>query len=59
MVIFGKPNNPSFYICVDSEVGLTLQELGFFPVYRNKGDIYFTKTDEIVEVIKTWNLKTK
>lgn len=59
MVIFGKPKNQSFYICVDSEVGLTLQELGFSPVYRNKGDIYFTKTDEIVEVIKTWNLKTK
>lgn len=59
MVIFGKPKNPSFYICVDSEAGLTLQELGFFPAYRNKGDIYFTKTDEIVEVIKTWNLKTK
>ena len=59
MVIFGKPKNPSFYICVDSDGCVRLHELGFQPVYRFLGEIYFTKTDEIVEVIKQWNLKTK
>ena len=59
MVIFGRPKNPSFFVCVDSDGCKILHELGFFPVYRDKGDIYFTKTEEIVEVIKTWNLQTK
>lgn len=59
MVIFGKPKNESNYICVNSDGCIKLHELGFFPVYRFGGNIYFTKTDKIVEVIKQWNLKTK
>lgn len=59
MIIFGKPKNESNYVCVNSDGCIKLHELGFFPVYRFLGDIYFTKTDKIVEVIKQWNLKTK
>ena len=59
MVIFGKPKNESNYICVDSDVCIILHELGFQPVYRWKNGIYFTKTNEIVEVIKQCSLKTK
>ena len=59
MVIFGKPKNESMYVCVDSDGCTVLHELGFQPCYRFGGKIYFTKTDEIVEVIKQWNLKTK
>lgn len=57
MVIFGKPKNQSFYICVDSEVGLTMQELGFSPVYRFEGFIYFTKTKEILKMIEELKIK--
>ena len=59
MVIFGKPKNESNYVCVNSDSCIKLHELGFQPVYRFLGEIYFTKTDKIVEVIKQWNLKTK
>ena len=59
MIIFGKPRRPKFYICVDSDVASKLHELGFSPTYRDMGDLYFTKTNEIVEVIKRCNLKTK
>jgi len=59
MIIFGKPKNKSMYICVNSDVCVVLHELGFFPIYRDMGDLYFTKTNEIVEVIKRCNLKTK
>ena len=59
MVIFGKPKNQSNYVCVDSDGCRILHEIGFQPTYRWMNNIYFTKTDEIVEVIKQWNLKTK
>ena len=59
MVIYGKPKNKLNYVCVDSDGCKVLHELGFFPCYRFDGGVYFTKTDEIVEVIKTWNLKIK
>lgn len=59
MVIFGRPKNLKSYICVDSNTSKKLHELGFQPNHRFLGEIYFTKTDEIVEVMKTWNLKTK
>jgi hypothetical protein len=59
MIIFGKPKNELNYICVDSEGCIVLHELGFQPVYRWMSKIYFTKTNEIVEVIKQCNLKTK
>lgn len=59
MVIFGKPRNTLNYVCVNSDMCKVLHELGYYPVYRFKGEIYFTKTEEIVEVIKTWNLQTK
>ena len=59
MVIIGKPRNIEDYICVDSSVSKKLHELGFQPCYRFIGEIYFTKTDKIVEVIDKWNLKIK
>lgn len=59
MVMLGKPKNKDNYICVDSDGCKTLHELGFQPVYRWKNRIYFTKTNEIVEVIKQCSLKTK
>ena len=59
MVIYGKPKNKLNYVCVDSDGCKILHELGFFPVYRFDGGIYFTKTDEIMEVIKKCNLKTR
>ena len=59
MVIFGRPKNKSSYVCVDSECCVVLHELGFQPCYRFMGGIYFTKTDEIMEVIKKCNLKTR
>ena len=59
MVIFGRPKNKSSYVCVDSDGCVVLHELGFQPCYRFMGEIYFTKTDEISEVIKKCNLITK
>lgn len=57
MVIFGKPKNPSFYICVDSDGCIKLHELGFSPVYRFEGFIYFTKTKEILKMIEELKIK--
>lgn len=59
MVILGIPKHIKAYMCVDSDGCKRLHELGFQPVYRWMGKIYFTKTNEIVEVIKNCNLKTK
>ena len=59
MVIYGKPKNKLNYVCVDSDGCKVLHELGFQPCYRFMGEIYFTKTDEISEVIKKCNLITK
>ena len=59
MVIFGRPKNKLNYVCVDSDGCKVLHELGFQPCYRFMGEIYFTKTDEISEVIKKCNLITK
>lgn len=59
MVMIGRPINPKFYICTDSDGCRVLHKEGFQPCYRFMGDIYFTKTNKIVEVIKKWNLKTK
>ena len=59
MVIYGKPKNKLNYVCVDSDGCVVLHELGFQPCYRFMGEIYFTKTDEISEVIKKCNLITK
>lgn len=61
MVIFGKPTskNSNSYICLNSNDALILQELGYFPCYRWFGDIYFTKTDKILEEVKHWNLRRK
>lgn len=58
MVIFGKPKNESNYICVNSDGCIKLHELGFFPVYRFEGFIYFTKTKEILKTIEELKVKS-
>lgn len=59
MVMLGKPKNKDNYICVDSEDSIVLHKLGYFPVYRFIGEIYFTKTDTILKVVEKCNLKIK
>ena len=59
MVIMCKPKNETNYISVDSEGCKILHKLGFQPIYKWNGNIYFTKSDEIVEVIKNCNLRIK
>jgi len=59
MVMLGKPKNKDNYICVDSDGCKILHELGFQPVYRFIGEIYFTKTDTILKVVEKCNLKIK
>jgi len=57
--MLGKPKNKDNYICVDSDGCKILHELGFQPVYRFIGEIYFTKTDTILKVVEKCNLKIK
>lgn len=58
MVMLGKPKNKDNYICVDSDGCKILHELGFQPVYRFIGEIYFTKTDTILKTIKELKIKS-
>lgn len=59
MVIIGEPKNKLNYISVDSDGCKILHELGFQPIYRWSGYMFFTKSDEILEVCKKCNLKIK
>ena len=57
MVIYGKPKNKLDYICVNSELSKYLHGIGFQPVYRWQGEIYYAKSKEILKTIE--DLKNK
>ena len=59
MVIFGKPKRTTDFVCVGTELAKQLHLLGFQPIYRYFGEIYFVKNDEVVKVVEKWNLNTK
>lgn len=52
MLMMGKPKNIDNYICVNSRIANKLHELNYLPVYRDMGNIYFTKTEELEEVVR-------
>ena len=54
----GKPKNIDNFICVTSDISLSLHKLGFIPMYREVGfdKIYFLKSEEIIgELLKIKN----
>ena len=56
MLIRQTPKNKEKYIIVDSKVSQIIQENGFCPKKKKKKKIYYVKSDEIVEFIKTNNI---
>ena len=56
MLIRQTPKNKEKYIIVDSKVSQILQENAFYPKYMDNEAIYYVKSDEIVEFIKTNNI---
>lgn len=56
----GIPKNIDNFICVTSEISLTLHKLGFIPMYREIGfdKIYFLKNEEIIEEVKKLGVQT-
>ena len=56
MLIRQTPKNKEKYIIVDSKVSQILQENGFCTKYMDNEAIYYVKSDEIVEFIKTNNI---
>lgn len=53
-MILGKPDNLEDYICVNSELSMKLNELGFIPIYRelNNDSIYYIKSIELENIVK-------
>lgn len=59
MLIRQTPKNKEKYIIVNSDKSRILQENGFCPKYMDNEAIYYVKSDEIVEFIKTNNILTE
>lgn len=59
-MIIGKPSNISFFLAVDSEKAMVLNEKGFIGAYRDGEYIYFPKTKALSEIVEElWQLKIK
>ena len=56
MLSIQTPKNKEKYNIVDSKVSQILQENGFCPKNMDNEAIYYVKTDEMVEFIKTNNI---
>lgn len=57
-MILGKPNKIENYIMVNSEKSKQLHLLGFIPLYRDKDNIYYLKTDELEKVVEKIGIKS-
>lgn len=53
MVIRQTPKNPQDFIITDNEQGKILQNNGFMPLYMDKKKLYFEKTKELIEFMKS------
>lgn len=59
MIIRCTPKNKENYIIVDSETSGILNKNGFYPKYIDYDDIYYVKSNEIIEFMKKEDLKCK
>lgn len=59
MVIRQTPNHKEKYIQVNNLVGVKLQQNGFYPKYMDYNFLYFTKSKEIIEFMKTEGLESE
>ena len=60
IMILCKPKNIENFICVTSDISLSLHKLGFIPMYREVGfdKIYFLKNEEIIGEVKKLGVQT-
>lgn len=59
-MIIGIPSNINFFLAMDSDKAMVLNQRGFVGAYRDGEFIYFPKTKALAEVVEElWNLKVK
>lgn len=59
-MIIGKPVNINFFLAVDSDKAMVLNQKGFVGAYRDGEFIYFPKTKTLIKTVEElWQLKIK